>query len=109
MKLKVVVFFVVSSAAAYFGAPTVAQPVITQLTSSVSGDAFQAVISTDGSTIALVSTADLTGNNSDGGQEIFVIRPDGTGLQQLTASEVSGFTDSPSITGDGLRRGKGNP
>jgi Tol biopolymer transport system component len=77
-------------------------PTIIQLTHSSSGDCYPPVISADGSTIAFTSTADLTGQNPDGGHEVFVIKPDGTGLRQLTNTAAPPESIWwPSITADG--------
>ena len=91
-------------AALLFGVPLPGvTATITQLTFSATGDSGPPVVSADGSTVAFSSTADLTGENPDGGQEIFVINVDGTNLLQLTNTilPTGNFTDGPSITADG--------
>jgi Tol biopolymer transport system component len=56
---------------------------------SNSSDAFtwceSSCINADGSVVAFASTADLTGGNPDGSDELFVVNSDGTGLRQLTS------------------------
>ena len=42
-------------------------------------------VSDDGSWLAFVSSADLLGTNHDESPELYVMRPDGTGLAQLTS------------------------
>jgi hypothetical protein len=44
------------------------------------------VISSDGGIVVFTSFANLTGQNPDGSAEVFQVRPDGTGLVQLTTS-----------------------
>ncbi len=67
-----------------------------QLTSAASGASRAPWIAGQGSRIAFQSSADLTGGNPDGGDEIFAIEWDGTGLRQLTNSRISIFEDAVS-------------
>lgn len=61
--------------------------------------------SADGTTVVFIATADLTGENPDRNNELFVIKSDGTGLKQLTVSQgVPGQGNfRPSLSADGTR------
>ena len=81
-----------------------------QLTKGYDGDAKFPRISADGSIIAFQSTQDLVGSNSDGTEEIYVIKADGTDLTQITkgdpkpengANVRSDASRNVSISGDG--------
>jgi Tol biopolymer transport system component len=80
-----------------------------QLTHATSGDvgSLSAVsgpaLSAEGTMVAFTATADLTGGNPDGSEELFVVRSDGSGLRQLTVSSgVSGQGSfRPSLSADG--------
>lgn len=76
-----------------------------QLTQGSSARHFSAGgrISRDGSRIAFLSTENLLGTNSDHSMELFIIRPDGTGLSQLTFFALPDFVDPPSISDDGSK------
>jgi Tol biopolymer transport system component len=76
-----------------------------QLTSSSPsnpGNSYSGIpsISADGTHIAFCSNQDLTGVNADGGEEIFVIHSDGTGLRQVTDSV--GWETFPRMNGGSL-------
>jgi Tol biopolymer transport system component len=65
---------------------------------------FSGRISRDGMRIAFVSTENLLGTNADHSMELFTIRPDGTGLRQLTFFADPTFIDFPiSISDDGSK------
>ncbi|MDQ7005814.1 MAG: hypothetical protein Q9Q40_01125 [Acidobacteriota bacterium] len=79
-----------------------------QLTTTAAGYAAPAAsLSGDGSTIAFQSSGDPLGGNPDHWDEIFAIAWDGTGLRQLTQTQVAlGVTGdpasrAPSISDDG--------
>jgi Tol biopolymer transport system component len=55
-----------------------------------------------GSWVVFESNADLVGLNADGGYEVFRVREDGTGLEQLTDSG-SLYSRSPDVSDDGTR------
>ncbi|GAB4222802.1 MAG: hypothetical protein Kow0062_21520 [Acidobacteriota bacterium] len=78
---------------------------LAQLTAS-DGDSAAPALSGDGSWIAFQSDGDLVGANPSRQTEIFVVRPDGTGLAQLT--QTNALLDfgqpgafAPSIVDDG--------
>lgn len=75
---------------------------ITQITDSLPAGnliaVLRAAIDSDGSHIAFSADADLTGQNPDGGREIFLF--DGTTISQITSSS-SGVVGHPSIDSDG--------
>lgn len=71
---------------------------LTQLT-SFSTSVSRLHMSSDGSKIAFMSSADPLGTNVDASDEIYVINSDGTGLKQLTNSTLD--SDGPRISGDG--------
>ena len=79
-----------------------ASAAFTQITNSNTG--FNAVpsISADGGRIAFLSTANLTGGNADGNQEIFLYDAATANLTQIT-NATAGFSQLPSISGDGTR------
>ncbi len=65
-----------------------------------------AVISSDGSTIAFLANLDPSTGKSTQNQQLFTIRSDGTGLKQVAlpvASAVNLPFSSPSLSGDGSR------
>ena len=64
------------------------------------GGGLEPLISEDGSLIAFTSYGDLAGDDPAGSPEVFVIRPDGTGLRRVTNSPGGG-SDVTSISGDG--------
>jgi Tol biopolymer transport system component len=57
-------------------------------------------ISGDGARIAFQSSANYTGGNGDGGNEIFAVNGDGTGLRQLTSDGANDST-SPALSSNG--------
>ncbi len=64
-----------------------------------------------GTWVVFESNADLTGNNADLSYEVFRVRTDGTGLQQLTAGSAVD-SRSPDLSGDGryvVFQSAGNP
>jgi Tol biopolymer transport system component len=57
-----------------------------------------------GTRIAFISTADLTGDNSDGNEELFLVDTTTGTFTQLTTTTTSGFTNiNPSINALGTR------
>ncbi len=75
---------------------------LTQLTNAPGKQSGWPRISPDGSVITFYSNADLVGNNADGGDEVFIVHPDGTGLVQLTDSASATYGSySGSVSGDG--------
>jgi uncharacterized repeat protein (TIGR01451 family) len=81
-----------------------------QLTNTMSRVVQQQVLSRDGSKLAFVSTADLTGQNPLGREALFVINSDGTGTTQLAVSPLNydpnrspSFAGGPSLSGDGSK------
>ncbi len=74
--------------------------VFTQVTHSHGERNLISAISANGRTIALASTADLTGDNPDESQEIFLFDVRTNTLQQVTDT-TGGFSFSPSIDGRG--------
>ena len=79
-----------------------ASAAFTQITNSTTG--FNAIpsISADSGRIAFLSTANLTGGNADGNQEIFLYDAATANLTQITNATV-GFSQFPSMSGDGTR------
>lgn len=61
-----------------------------------------AAIAGDGSVVILVSTGNPSGENPDGGTELFAVDPDGTGVTQITNTGVSAIR-APSPSSDGSR------
>ena len=61
-------------------------------------------ISADGSLIAFSATANYTGRNPHGEDQVFLINSDGSGLKQLTDGRSKDFLNfAPEISGDGSR------
>lgn len=72
-----------------------------QLTSSAAAVKNENVsITTDGSTVAFVSTGNYTGGNADGSREVFTVSSDGATFRQLT-DNVGATVDVARISGDG--------
>ena len=71
-----------------------------RLTDSYGGGSSPGSITADGSTVAFFGFGDLTGENPDFSEEIFVVNCDGTGLMQISQS-TAGRSISPSISADG--------
>lgn len=67
------------------------------------GNSISPAISHAGDIVVFQSNADLIGENSDGNQEIYVIKTDGSRLSQITAGTGTKRHDSrdPDISGDG--------
>jgi Tol biopolymer transport system component len=84
------------------------EPHVIQVMATVSyaqvtdGGGIEPTISSDGTKIAFVSAADLTGNNADGNSEIFLFDTIAATLTQLTDT-TGGHSSSPSIDSDGTR------
>jgi len=76
---------------------------LTALTSSILeiGSFFPA-ISGDGTRVAFLSLADLTGSNADRNPEVFTIRSDKTGLRQIS-NGVWAFNTGSALASDGSR------
>lgn len=55
----------------------------------------------DGSRVVFTSDGDLAGSDPDRGVEIYTVRPDGSGLAQLTNLTTGGDPSGPSVSGDG--------
>jgi hypothetical protein len=70
--------------------------VVEQITDSPSGESQLPAIDADGSRIAFQSTADLTGDNSDGSIEIFLYDADTDNVVQITSSAI-GTSNFPSL------------
>ncbi len=75
---------------------------ITQLTSTTVGSSAGSSINTDGTRIVFFSSADLTGGNLDGNQEIF-LWISGAGFFQITNTFGGGHSYYPTINADGSR------
>lgn len=71
-----------------------------QLSNSPGYNAYYPTVDASGTWVAFGSYGDLTGGNPDHSQEVFRVRTDGTGLQQITADPVGG-TGTPTISGAG--------
>ena len=71
----------------------------------VDGGHYRLDVDDDGEWLAFVSSGDLTGQNHDRGEELFVMRSDGTGLAQVTNDPAvnSGSVYYLAISGDGSR------
>jgi uncharacterized repeat protein (TIGR01451 family) len=74
----------------------------TQITSTTVGGSFESPINSDGTRIALASTANLTGGNPDGTEEIFLYNATSGTFTQIT-SATAGNSFEPSISADGTR------
>ncbi len=74
---------------------------ITQVTDSKVGSSVHPSINSDGSIIAFESTSDLTGDNADGNNEIF-LWDSTSGLKQITDTFIH-HNSRASIDGDGRR------
>ena len=79
-----------------------ASAAFTQITNSTAGFNQLASISADGGRIAFQATANLTGGNADGNLEIFLYDAATANLTQIT-NATTGFSQFPSISGDGTR------
>jgi len=82
----------------------------TQITHTDASSNEEPAISADGTRIAFVSSANLTGGNPDGNFEIFLfvtttVNPDGTlgGFTQITNTIGSTSNEEPAISADGTR------
>jgi Tol biopolymer transport system component len=77
----------------------------TALTSIPGGVSVAVSVSDDGQWLAFVSPSDLTGQNHDQSPELFVMRPDGTGLAQLTNDPAvnAGSVGQAVLAGGGSR------
>jgi uncharacterized repeat protein (TIGR01451 family) len=75
---------------------------LTQITNVTAGSSDSPSIGADGSRIAFLSTANLTGSNADGNAEIFLYDMASAGFTQITNS-TAGFNQLPSISADGGR------
>ncbi len=75
----------------------------TQLTTLTSGGAGSPSIAGDNDTIVFSADSDPAGGNADLSEEIFRIRADGTGLQQLTTGPAGTASTNPAISGDAGR------
>lgn len=73
-----------------------------QITSSAAPGSFAPSLSADGTRIAFVSEADLTGGNADLNRELFLWESGG-GITQLTSSMAPAQVAGPSISADGTR------
>ncbi len=71
-----------------------------RLTDSYGGGSSPGSITADGSVVAFFGFANLTGENPDFSEEIFIVNSDGTMLAQVTNS-VGGRSISPVISNDG--------
>ncbi len=60
-------------------------------------------ISDDGSRIAFACDGNPAGGNADGGDEVFAILSDGTGLRQVTTSPATYGSSAPSLSGNGAK------
>ncbi|RMG42578.1 MAG: hypothetical protein D6718_13730 [Acidobacteria bacterium] len=76
---------------------------LVQLTAAPAGTAARAPrVDAAGSWVVFESDADLLGANPDGGYEVFRVRSDGSGLEQLSAVDA-GDARHPDISDDGAR------
>ncbi len=73
---------------------------VQQVTASAGGESLAPAIDADGSRIAFQSTADLTGDNSDGSTEIFLYDADTGSVSQIT-SAATGTSESASLDDSG--------
>lgn len=81
----------------------VASATYRQLTNSIGGAASEASISTDGTRIAFVTSANLGGGNADNNLEVFVLDLLSDVLTQITSTAGNNlFSINPAISGDGL-------
>ena len=80
---------------------------LTQVTNTTDTDSFASAISADGTRIAIASTADLTGANADGNQEVFLYNTTTGAFTQVT--DTTGpdpwavWSDAPAMSADGTR------
>jgi uncharacterized repeat protein (TIGR01451 family) len=79
-----------------------ASAAFTQITNSTAGFNQLPSLSADGGRIAFLATANLTGGNADGNAEIFLYDAATANLTQIT-NAAAGFSQFPSISGDGTR------
>jgi len=70
---------------------------LTQVTNHSSGSASSPSIAGDGQTIVFSADSDPLGGNADGSDEIFSIRADGTGIDQLTAGASGTACQDPAL------------
>ena len=77
---------------------------LTQLTASTTGnvEVYGSDLSSDGSVIVFVSTADYLGSNSDNSREVYIVNADGSGLAQLSDDPDRNSREA-SITTDGQK------
>lgn len=77
---------------------------LTQVTDSTGpDDSLRPSISDDGTRIAFISANDLTGDNADGGFELFLFNGSTSAISQLTDSPLSATYNSPSTNANGTR------
>jgi len=80
---------------------------LSQVTDTVDTDSFASAISADGTRISLASTADLTGANADGNQEVFLYNTATRIMTQVTdttgADPTAVWSDAPAMSADGTR------
>lgn len=57
-------------------------------------------LSSNGNRIAFSANADLTGNNGDGSQEVFVVNSDGSGLVQISDGSIGSASQTPALSSD---------
>jgi Tol biopolymer transport system component len=80
---------------------------LTQVTDTVDTDSFASAISADGNRISLSSTADLTGANADGNQEVFLFDVAARSFTQVTntssADSTAVWSDAQAMSADGNR------
>jgi Tol biopolymer transport system component len=74
---------------------------LAQVTILTSGGAANPTIADDGSTIVFESSGDPTGGNGDASTELFRIRINGTGIQQLTNGGLGRSSQSPQVAANG--------
>ncbi len=67
----------------------------------VAGASSGADISTDGEWVTFQSSADLDGGNPGGNTQVYVARPDGSGLKRLTAAPPGREAREPSLSAGG--------
>lgn len=89
-----------------FDAPT---NTLTQITKSTAGFSFSPSINRDGTRVAFASSADLTGSNADGNNEIFLFDALSDTITQITNTQSIGAdriffgNEGPSIDASGTR------
>ncbi len=76
---------------------------VVQLTDTVGAVFSEVAITADGQRVGLIATADLAGENADGGLELFTLSLPTNNFRQLTAGPAGFQLFGASLSGDGLR------